>query len=216
MLSISNFLLEYSGLNMYVCQSVDGSTDYSFKRDFRKQRGVTEGFQYKTGFIFYMDILGCRGLSLKSSEDEVSLTKVRKIVEIFQKIEKQYEDVHWGKYYKMPFTHEGHTVDRCLDETNIAVTMSLFSDSIIISYYPEVADRFVIWYKQLHQIFNDICRTIYLFASNGVFLRGGMSYGEFYHCGSVCCGPALLEAVNLENKICYPTISISDSFVSAK
>lgn len=213
MFSISDLLLiKYLELSDYVYQSIDESTDYSFKKDFSRQQRVTEGFQYKTGFIFYLDILGCRRLSLKSSEDEASLTKVKKIVEAFQEIEKRYKDVYWGKNYMMPFTHEGSTVDKCLGETDISVTMSLFSDSIIISYYPEVADRFVIWYEQMYQIFNDICRIIYLFASNGVFLRGGMSYGEFYHCGSVCFGPALLEAVKLEGEICYPTVSISDSF----
>ena len=119
-----------------------------------------EGFRYRTGFIFYIDILGCRGLSLKSSGDEESLIKVKKIVEIFQEIEKQYVDKHWGKNYKMPFTYERHTVDKSLGEVNIEVTMSLFSDSIIISYYPEIADRFVIWYEQMHQIFNDVCYAL--------------------------------------------------------
>lgn len=187
-------------------------TNGSIDNDISKHEELMEEFQYKTGIMFYMDILGCRQLSLKSGVDEVSLTKVRKIVEIFQEIEKQYEDRHWGRNYKMPITHEGHTIDRVLGESNIEVTMSLFSDGIIISYYPETTDRFVIWYEQMHQIFNDICRTIFIFARNGFFLRGGMSYGKFYHSGSVCYGPALLEAVRLEDEICYPTIAIGDSF----
>lgn len=202
-----NFSIYLSGF-----EQIKESTDYSFKHDFSKKESSIEEFQYRTGFLFYMDILGCRALSLNSSEDDASLNKVKKIVDIFMEIEKQYEDEHWGKNYKMPFTHDGNTVDRNLGEANIEVTMSLFSDSIIISYFPEAADRFVIWYEQMHQIFNDICRTIYVFASNGIFLRGGMGYGKLYHCGSICYGPALLEAVRLENEICYPTIAISDSF----
>lgn len=211
MFSIFNCLRHYS-MGSFEYLQIDESTNYSFKSDFCKQESFMEGFRYRTGFIFYIDVLGCRGLSLKSNEDEESLTKVKKIVEIFQEIEKQYGDKHWGKNYKMPFTYERHTVDKSLAEVNIEVTMSLFSDSIIISYYPEIADRFVIWYEQMHQIFNDICRTIYLFACNGFSLRGGMSYGQFYHFGNVCYGPALLEAVRLESEICYPAIAICDSF----
>lgn len=211
MINIIKFLKEFS-VDLSGFKQTNESTDYSFKEDFRKSETSIEEFRYRTGFIFYMDILGCRGLSLESSGDDASLNKVKKIVDIFTEIEKQYVYEHWGKNYKMPFTHDGHTVDRNLGEANIEVTMSLFSDSIIISYFPEAADRFVIWYEQMHQIFNDICRTVYVFARNGIFLRGGMSYGKFYHSGNLCYGPALLEAVRLENEICYPTIAIGDSF----
>jgi hypothetical protein len=212
MFNMIKFLRDH-GIGLFGARrDVDELTNYSIDKDIPKHEEFMEEFQYKTGLVFYMDILGCRQLSLKSGVDEISLTKVRKIVEIFREIEKQYEDKHWGRYYKMPFTHEGHTVDRPLGESNIEVTMSLFSDGIIISYYPEATDRFVIWYKQMHQIFNDICRTIFIFARNGFFLRGGMSYGKFYHSGSICYGPALLEAVRLEDEICYPTIAIGDSF----
>lgn len=211
MINIFKFLKNFS-INLSGFEQIRESTEYSFKHDFSKKGSSIEEFQYRTGFIFYMDILGCRGLSLNSSKDDASLNKVKKIVGIFTEIEKQYEDEHWGKNYTMPFTHDGYTMDRELGEVNIEVTMSLFSDSIIISYFPEAADRFVIWYEQMHQIFNDICRTVYIFARNGIFLRGGMSYGKLYHCGSVCYGPALLDAVRLEKEICYPTIAISDSF----
>ena len=34
-----------------------------------------------------------------------------------------------------------------LFEDNIKVNMSLFSDSIIVSYLPEKSNRFVVWYK---------------------------------------------------------------------
>ena len=205
-------ILEESFIDFSSFMQVDESTDYSFKDDFREMGNLPGEFRYRTGFLFYMDILGCKGLSLKSSEDITSLAKVKKIVNIFSEIEKQYEDKHWGKNYKMPFTHDEYTVDRHLGETNIEVTMNLFSDSIIISYFPEITDRFVVWYEQMHQIFNDICRTVYIFARNGIFLRGGMSYGSFFHCGRVCFGPALLEAVRIEDEICYPTIAIGDSF----
>ena len=211
MINVIKYLEKIIG-DLCEVKQINKSTDYSFKKDFRRKVPSADEFRYRTGFLFYMDILGCRGLSLCSSEDDDSLDKVKKIVNIFMEIEKQYEDDHWGKNYTMPFTHDGYTVDRNLGEANIEVIMSLFSDSIIISYFPEVADRFVIWYEQMHQIFNDICRTVYIFARNGIFLRGGMSYGELYHCGSVCYGPALLEAVRLEEEICYPTIAISDSF----
>lgn len=187
-------------------------TKYSFKDDFRDQKEYPEGFQYKTGFIFFLDILGSRGLALKSREDELALYKIKKIVELFQDIEKQYEDEYWGSHYWMPFTHDGFTVDRHFGEEKIEVRLSLFSDSIIISYYPKIADRFVIWYEQMFQIFNDISKILYIFASNGIFLRGGMSYGKFYHMGSVCYGPALLEAIRLEGEVCYPTVAICDTF----
>ena len=211
MINIFKFLGR-TNIGMSENEQLKESTDYSFKNDYLKKEHSIGELQYRTGLIFYMDILGCKALSLDSSEDWASLNKVKKIVEIFSEIEKQYEDKHWRKNYKMPFTHDWYTVDRHLGEAYIEVAMSLFSDSIIISYFPESTDRFVLWYEQMHQIFNDICRTIYEFARNGIFLRGGMSYGKLYHCGSICYGPALLEAVRLEDEICYPTIAISDSF----
>lgn len=60
MINIFKFLKNFS-INLSGFKEIKESTDYSFKQDFSKKGSSIEEFQYRTGFIFYMDILGCRG-----------------------------------------------------------------------------------------------------------------------------------------------------------
>lgn len=170
-------------------------------------------FEYDGRFVVFLDILGCKNLINNSTCDNFSFEKVKLIAQLFYETQKQYIKPHWDSAFKFPMSHQGMTYDTYLSEENIVVEMSLFSDSIIISYMPYKEDRFIIWYRQMHQILNDICRLQFKFALNGIFLRGGMSYGKVFHNKNICFGPALIKAVELENKAVNPCIAVDNLIV---
>ena len=51
-------------------------------------------------------------------------------------------------------------------------------------------------------------------ALEGLFVRGGVSVGEFYINEDIVFGPALLDAHNTESNLaCYPRIVLDDKTV---
>ena len=170
----------------------------------------TVNFEYNDRFVFFLDILGCKNLINISTHDSSAFNKVKLIAELFYKTHERYIKPHWDSHFKFSIPKQGKIYDMSLFEDNIKVNMSLFSDSIIVSYLPEKSDRFVVWHKQMYQILNHICRIQFEFALNGVFLRGGMSYGSLFHDGNICFGPALINAVKLEMKAIYPCIAVDN------
>ncbi len=170
-------------------------------------------FSYNDRFVFFLDILGCKNLINISTFDDSAFDKVKLIAQLFYEIQNRYIRPHWDSNFKFPIPKQGMVYDKYLSEENIIVNMSLFSDSIIISYMPQKEDRFLMWYKQIHQILNDICRLQFEFALNGIFLRGGMSYGKIFHNGNICFGPALINAVKLEGEAVNPCIAVDKTII---
>ena len=90
----------------------------------------------------------------------------------------------------------------------------MFSDSIIISYELSDSGLFLDWYRQIFQVFNDICRLQFEFAMKGIFLRGGLTFGKIFHKGNICFGPALINSVMLEKEYAkYPCVAVDKSIV---
>ena len=107
---------------------------------------------------------------------------------MFSRERESYLEGRWGSCFKMAFPSGMLIRDKLIPELSIPVDVSLFSDSIIVSYKPEQRKRFVEWYSQLTQIFHDICRLQATFAAEGFYIRRGLSYGKLYHVGDVCIG----------------------------
>lgn len=170
-------------------------------------------FAYNDRFVFFLDILGCKNLINISTFDNSAFDKVKLIAQLFYEIQNRYIKPHWDSHFKFPIPKQGMIYDKYLLEENIVVNMSLFSDSIIISYMPKKEERFLGWYKQMHQILNDICSLQFEFALNGIFLRGGMSYGKVFHDGNICFGPALISAVKLEGEAVNPCIAVDKPII---
>jgi len=170
-------------------------------------------FKYSDRYVFFLDILGSKNLIGTSTCNNFALDKVKLIAQLFREAQKRYKKPHWDSHFIFPISTQGMIYDKTLAEENIKVDMSLFSDSIIISYMPQKTDRFLIWYKQMYQILNDICRFQFDFALNGIFLRGGMSYGKLFHDGNICFGPALINAVELEKKAVNPCIAVDNIII---
>lgn len=206
MINLFNSIINRKGLRNSAIANKSDSTKYVAKEIQKNTNAyVSEG--YGNGFVLFLDILGFKDIVSKSEHNDA---KMRRIVGIFDSINKQYKSKKWGGGYIFPITKGDLTIDKYLPETSMSVSMSLFSDSIIITYRPEIKPRFVEWYEQLHQIFNDICKIMYLFAENDIFMRGGLSYGLVYHEGNCCYGPALEQACLMEEKIVYPTIGLCE------
>ena len=167
-------------------------------------------FLYTNRFVCFLDILGCKSLVDSSTLDLKAYNKLAMIAEMFKKLEEDYKSNHWRQNFAFPITRDGITANHIIHEENIQVELSLFSDSIIISYEPEKSDLFISWYRQIHQILNDLCRLQYEFAVKGVFLRGGLTFGHIYHHGNVCFGPALVKAVSLESTAVNPCIAVDE------
>lgn len=170
--------------------------------------------EYSNHLVCFLDVLGFKNLIHESTYNKVAMNKVKLVANLFSNIQKSYLNPHWNSNFNMPFTKQGFTKYSIISEETIEVNMSLFSDSIIISYKLEKEERFITWYRQIYQIFNDICRLQYEFALNGIFIRGGLSYGELFHEGDICIGPALIQAVELEKSAINPCISIDPAFMN--
>lgn len=173
---------------------------------------AVQGFQYENRFVCFMDVLGFKRLVNDSAFCSKSMERVRALSLLFSRERESYLKGRWGSRFKMAFPNDMSVRDKLIPELSIPVDVSLFSDSIIVSYKPEQRERFIEWYSQLTQIFHDICRLQATFAAEGFYIRGGLSYGKLYHAGDICVGPALIEAVQLESQAVYPYIAVSTEF----
>lgn len=96
--------------------------------------------------------------------------------------------------------------------------VAIFSDNIFIRVpiIPELS--------HMHQIFNPIkIMAIYqsMLAINGFFIRGGICAGDSYYDGDLMIGPAIINAVTLEQTVAiYPRIIIEstlfDTYIKPK
>lgn len=173
-----------------------------------------EEIKYSYRFVCFMDMLGCKKLVWESETSQDAFEQVKKIASVFEEEQKKYTTNHWCNDFTFPIPKDGFVKDHHLAEENIKVNMSMFSDSIIISY--ELSDRglFLDWYRQIFQVFNDICRLQFEFAMEGIFLRGGLTFGKIFHKANICFGPALINSVMLESKYAkYPCVAVDKSIV---
>lgn len=171
-------------------------------------------FKYSYRFVCFMDMLGCKKLVLESELSQDAFKQVKKIASIFEEEQKKYDTNHWCNDFTFSIPKDGYVKDHHLAEENILVDMSMFSDSIIISYELSDSGLFLDWYRQIFQVFNDICRLQFEFAMKGVFLRGGLTFGKIFHKGNICFGPALINSVMLESKCAkYPCVAVDKSIV---
>lgn len=171
-------------------------------------------FKYSYRFVCFMDMLGCKKLVWDSETSQDAFKEVKKIASIFEEEQKKCVTNHWCNDFTFSIPKDGFVKDHHLAEENILVDMSMFSDSIIISYELSDSGLFLDWYRQIFQVFNDICRLQFEFAMKGVFLRGGLTFGKIFHKGNICFGPALINSVMLESKCAkHPCVAVDKSIV---
>lgn len=174
----------------------------------------SEEFKYSYRFVCFLDILGCKKLVWESETSQDAFQQVKKIASVFEEEQKRCATNYWCNDFTFSIRKDGFIKDYHLAEENIRVDMSMFSDSIIISYELSDSGLFLDWYRQIFQVFNDICRLQFAFAMKGIFLRGGLTFGKVFHKGNICFGPALINSVMLESKYAkYPCVAVDKSIV---
>ena len=87
--------------------------------------------------------------------------------------------------------------------------IKVYTDNMIVGY-PIKDDG----EEELNEILDNVSEYQFNLALEGLFVRGGVSVGDFYINEDIVFGPALLDAHNTESKLaCYPRIILDDKTV---
>ena len=150
-------------------------------------------------FVCFIDLLGVK----KNIDNMDGLEKIYRALRIYKKIKSSYSE---DPFIGVRIVSDDNKLLSQM-EINLPYQCSFFSDSLIISYKHEKPRPD---YAELYCILYDINMLVFVLLMNGIFVRGGLSYGKLYHDGDICFGQALVEAVYLESNIAiYPRVVIS-------
>ena len=87
--------------------------------------------------------------------------------------------------------------------------IKIYTDNMIVGY-PIKDDG----EEELDEILDNVSEYQFNLSLEGLFVRGGVSVGDFYINEDIVFGPALLDAHNTESKLaCYPRIILDDKTV---
>ena len=164
--------------------------------------------EYEKRIICFMDLLGFK----KMISDSIEKLNVRnRIFNLLNNINEIHNNFHDCRNFTIVPEDEfkdGFTPKRVFD-SGLQSEMSFFSDSFILSYkLSQQREDLMDVILALHEI------SFFAFQmlSMGFFVRGGLTYGDVYHNGNICFGPALVKSVSLEGTAVYPIISIDPHF----
>jgi len=143
----------------------------------------TKIMEYSNRFIAFLDILGFKSIIEQTITDKKVYKNVLNTLNYISEVRRE--------------NYKGF-----LSEYGILKEVSVFSDSIVISYSYDIKGG-------LFYILMDLVFICFDLTANGMFVRGGVTYGELYHKESVCFGPAMIRAYKLESKqAVYPRIIV--------
>jgi len=144
-----------------------------------------------TWMVAFLDVLGWRELVKQSLEDPTLCSKMAFSV-------------------GLPALARSYPITEERVQAGENPLLIQFSDSIVIASnvanYLLTGDPFPV--ESLFALLDNICKSFLL---NGLFVRGGISYGELFcsHDFNIVFGPALTEAYDVENKkSIYPRVVI--------
>ena len=87
--------------------------------------------------------------------------------------------------------------------------IKIYTDNMIVGY-PIKGDG----EEELNEILDNVSEYQFNLSLEGLFVRGGVSIGDFYINEDIVFGPALLDAHNTESQLaCYPRIILDDKTV---
>lgn len=87
--------------------------------------------------------------------------------------------------------------------------IKIFTDNMVVGY-PIKDDG----EQELDEILDNVSEYQFNLSLEGLFVRGGISLGDFYINEDIVFGPALLDAHNTESKLaCYPRIVLDENTV---
>ncbi|MBQ7954795.1 MAG: hypothetical protein IJ282_03535 [Lachnospiraceae bacterium] len=164
--------------------------------------------EYEKRIVCFMDLLGFKKM-IKDSTENLDIRN--KILKLLQDINEVHNNVQESRNFTVipeSKTENGFNPKRVFD-SGLQSEMSFFSDSVIFSYkLTQQREDLMDVIMALHEI----SFFVFQMLSMGFFVRGGLSYGDVYHKGNICFGPALVKSVSLEETAIYPRISIDPCF----
>lgn len=151
----------------------------------------SSGFRYTRRVVAFMDILGWSDAIARSVRDKALRERMLNAV--------------WALHSLA--AHDAADIaewERPLPDDQV----SLFSDSVIISY--------PLRHKQdITRMIRQVCSYQEMMLMSGFVLRGGITTGLAFHEQTLAIGPALLEAIELEKIANYPRIIVDNKLNSA-
>lgn len=145
---------------------------------------------YEDRYCLFLDILGFQSLVDNSANFKKGDSEIKSLWSLLSAL-KQIED---GVNYKDVVEVSGK-----MKPTSRKVTQ--FSDSVIISYKKDEPHS-----AGITSIIMDVHRLQLEMTTRGILLRGAITVGPLYHDDSFILGPALNEAVALEQLAAYPRV----------
>jgi hypothetical protein len=148
---------------------------------------------YERRFVAYIDILGWKEACGDPNKRVVVAAVARKLSELPESFSRPLKD-------RLKATQRG-----VVDLDHLGTEVVTFSDNLAIST-PASAD-----YRLFFKFLSIVCRDL---LTEGFLARGGVTLGKLYHRENMIFGPALIDAVNLEQKeAIYPRLLCSSDLV---
>lgn len=145
--------------------------------------------QYENRFVAFIDILGFKNIISSTINDIELQTHIYSIMNYNAKIQER----NYGDTFE--------------NMNRFGVEVTVFSDSIVISYPETFAGSLFCLLMDCVFVCNDLL-------NQGIFIRGGITYGQLIHEKTICFGPAMIDAYKLESEeAIFPRIIIKDSTI---
>ena len=140
--------------------------------------------EYKRSAVAFLDILGFKSMVEESKKDEKQFTRILNALRV------------------MKLRKRGNNKEE-RQEGNV---VSIFSDSIVISYQEESLKQ------ALFDLIEDVMNIQNELLEYKILCRGGIAVGKLYHSKSKVFGPALIKAYDLEkDKAKFPRVVLKQS-----
>ena len=163
---------------------------------------------YTRRYVAYADILGFSSLVQKSTTDSGIFEILVQATSRLSQEEPFSQDKTLDNTVKRTLQGNFGETWRSLYDSFSRGWGLTFSDNLFLSQ-PDNLQGLYILLLSLSMLARDLL-------SKGILIRGGVSIGEIYHSDRTVFGPALIDAITLENKIAvYPRILLSDKITQS-
>lgn len=147
-------------------------------------------FQYERRLVAFVDIVGWSAAC--KSEDADTLKNVGEVATIMRRL-----PVAFREDFKKTLTM---TPGAVLSVDHQVTEVTTFSDSLAVSTSTDVGNTLFFTFLTL------VCREL---LTHGFLARGGVTVGDLCHVENMIFGPALIEAVDLQEEAIYPRLLCS-------
>jgi hypothetical protein len=155
------------------------------------------GMKFENRIVVFIDILGFGGLVEEAAKNPngTASDRLENALEIIQNLA-----IKTSKERSLKTSDERSLL------WNVDPSIQIFSDSVILSISPSPSE--------LKNLFLELSRLFVRLMIQGVWIRGGISYGKFSVLRRKPCGPAVNSAYQIESKVAgFPRLALSATMV---